>query len=700
MKLTNRGWVAPIVAAAIVVAAVTTDIATRSNPASTRGANVGAVQNSIPLSQKGAANGVATLDGSRHLTQKQLLTGGTEGECLQRKGTEELKWGTCASGGSGKSQGEIEEFALARSKNLSDLASASTARTNLGAASTTEVNLKAPIASPTFTGTPASETALAKDNTSQIATDKFVQTAKTEAESNSLAKANNSVLTANINAGAVTEPKLTQGTEGKLVPTGGEAGQCLARKGTTELTFLACSGGKSQAEIEVFAATKTEINLKAPIESPNFTGTPELSVSPIESTNNKRIATTKFVHEVATSEKAAAESNSLAKASNSVKEINIETGAVTEGKIGSEAVAEAKIKALAVTAGKLGAEAVEEGKIKALAVSTAKLAAEAVTAAKIATGAITAVKIGSEAVETAAIKALAVTAGKLGEESVETAKIKTAAVTLPKIGVGGGTKAVGKALCVKTGETEFEWCAAGLSVGSVLPEFLSEESLPAVTTQSATTATTALKLKKRIFKQLFTLNMEHETTVEFTEPPTTAPVEIVLHFIQGSGTTFKLKMPAETKWVGGEEPPFSTWTAKSTEYTVTCEIAEGHNTKPWCTGYFIPVPAGGTEGQLLVKGATGPEWKTVLSVPAKSTEGFVLTQGASAPEWKADANQVKHTLETHTWSEAGEVKNATLPGFFTAVSTGETQKFVKLICKIRKVRSLRLSVKKAPKSLV
>ena len=58
--------------------------------------------------------------------------------------------------------------ALVNTNNLSDVSSASTARTNLAAA---------PLASPTFTGTPAAPTATAGTNTTQVATTAFTTAA-------------------------------------------------------------------------------------------------------------------------------------------------------------------------------------------------------------------------------------------------------------------------------------------------------------------------------------------------------------------------------------------------------------------------------------------------------------------------------------------------------------------------------------------
>lgn len=61
----------------------------------------------------------------------------------------------------------VSDDALLKANNLSDVANVTTARSNLGAA---------PIASPTFTGTPAAPTATAGTSTTQIATTAFVST--------------------------------------------------------------------------------------------------------------------------------------------------------------------------------------------------------------------------------------------------------------------------------------------------------------------------------------------------------------------------------------------------------------------------------------------------------------------------------------------------------------------------------------------
>lgn len=46
------------------------------------------------------------------------------------------------------------------------------------------------------------------------------------------------------------------------------------------------------------------------------------------------------------------------------------------------------------------------------------------------------------------------------------------------------------------------------------------------------------------------------------------------------------------------------------------------------------LPTGGTQGQVLTQGATGPAWQDAPSgLPDGGTPGQVLTQGASGPEW-------------------------------------------------------------------
>lgn len=114
-------FILPALIAAVLISGCGT-----SGVSSTHGGKVGAIQNSVSLKEKGAKNGVATLNNAQHVPQVQLASGGSLGECLQQ-GASESAWGSC---GSGKSETEIKEFAATR--NLSNVNTAAEARTHLG----------------------------------------------------------------------------------------------------------------------------------------------------------------------------------------------------------------------------------------------------------------------------------------------------------------------------------------------------------------------------------------------------------------------------------------------------------------------------------------------------------------------------------------------------------------------------------------
>jgi len=130
---------------------------------------------------------------------------------------------------------------------------------------------KAPIASPTFTGTPAGPTATVGTNTTQLATTAFVTSAV----------AAHAALTT------------THGVSGSLVGT----------SDTQTLTNKTISGGSNTISAVPQSAISnliSDLAAKSPLASPTFTGTP---AAPTASggTNTTQIATTAFVNgEVAT----------------------------------------------------------------------------------------------------------------------------------------------------------------------------------------------------------------------------------------------------------------------------------------------------------------------------------------------------------------------------------------------------------------
>ena len=69
------------------------------------------------------------------------------------------------------------------------------------------------------------------------------------------------------------------------------------------------------------------------------------------------------------------------------------------------------------------------------------------------------------------------------------------------------------------------------------------------------------------------------------------------------------------------------------------------------------LPAGGTQGQVLTQGATGPEWQDAPSgLPDGGAPGQVLTQGESGPEWTDAPDPLP------TGGETGQVLTKTADG--------------------------------------
>jgi hypothetical protein len=145
---------------------------------------------------------------------------------------------------------------LSSANNLSDLASASTARTNIGAAeataTTTALNLKAPLNAPAFTGIPTADTASANTNNGQIATTAYADAAV---------------------AAIVGSAPSTLNTLQEL----GDALGDDANYATTTTNLIATKANTS--DVNTSLATKantsdvnTSLATKAPLASPTFSG--------------------------------------------------------------------------------------------------------------------------------------------------------------------------------------------------------------------------------------------------------------------------------------------------------------------------------------------------------------------------------------------------------------------------------------------
>lgn len=127
----------------------------------------------------------------------------------------------------------------------------------------TQIDAKANLVSPVFTGAPAAPTAAANTNTTQIATTAFVIAERTNA-----ATLTNKTLTSPV----INSPSgLTKGDVG-----------------------LGNVDNTSDANKPVSSATQTALNLKADLASPAFTGVPTAPTASL-GTSNTQIATTAFV---------------------------------------------------------------------------------------------------------------------------------------------------------------------------------------------------------------------------------------------------------------------------------------------------------------------------------------------------------------------------------------------------------------------
>lgn len=176
----------------------------------------------------------------------------------------------------------------------------------------TNVALKAPLSSPTFTGTPLAPTAIASTNTTQIATTQFVKTAidnlinSAPGALDTLGEIATQLATDESAVSALTSTVATKAPINNPTLTGTVTLPSTTTIGvidSTELSYL--DGVTSNIQTQLNAklasstaastyATITNLNLKAPLASPTFTGTP---IAPTASagTNTTQVATTEFV---------------------------------------------------------------------------------------------------------------------------------------------------------------------------------------------------------------------------------------------------------------------------------------------------------------------------------------------------------------------------------------------------------------------
>ncbi len=227
-------------------------------------------------------------------------------------------------------------------------------------------------------------------------------------------------------------------------------------------------GNVTNTEIQyldgVTSGVQSQLDAKAPIHSPTFTGAVMLPNNTITNAmmTDDAVDTLEIKDDAVTTAKikdlnvttakmsdlsvTTAKINDLAVtagklASDSVTTLKIADSSVTSAKIANESVLTDRIANLAVTTGKINDEAVTTDKIGDLNVTTVKINDLAVTVDKLATDAVTTAKIADFNVTTAKINDLAVTNGKLANDAVGTSKIADGSVTADKVASSAVTEA-------------------------------------------------------------------------------------------------------------------------------------------------------------------------------------------------------------------------------------------------------------------
>ncbi len=141
-------------------------------------------------------------------------------------------------------------------------------------AALTDLSRLAPINSPTFSGTPTASTASPRTNSTQLATTAYTDAAVAVAMA-SAGVADNSVTTAKMVNGAVTDAKIASVSVAKITGI-----LPLTSGGTGSNTAIAARANLGLGNVNntadlvkpISTLTQAALNLKAPIESPYFTG--------------------------------------------------------------------------------------------------------------------------------------------------------------------------------------------------------------------------------------------------------------------------------------------------------------------------------------------------------------------------------------------------------------------------------------------
>jgi hypothetical protein len=385
-----------------------------------------AIDDYIPLSEKGVADGVATLDSSGLVPLAQLP-------------------------GAAALDAEVSSAISDHNSdttNVHGIADTSILVTTSGTQTLTSKSLT----SPALTGTPTAPTAVVGTDTTQIATTAFVQDAieavvgAAPAALDTLAE-----IATSLNDDADLAGTLTTSISEKVAKSGDTMSGALDM-GSNKVTNLASPttiydaankfyvDSRSAADVGGHASTTTNVH--------GIADTTQLVVQSDERLTNERypvplsVTEGKIANAAVTESKIADSSVSNSKlADGSVTTVKIADDSVSTAKIADNAISTDKIADAAITNAKIAGNSITASLMQDNSIDTAAIVDSAVTSAKIAISAVEESKIADDAVSTSKILNLAVTEDKINTSAVTEGKIANAAVTENKIADGSVTSA-------------------------------------------------------------------------------------------------------------------------------------------------------------------------------------------------------------------------------------------------------------------
>jgi len=371
----------------------------------------------VPLSEKGTALGVATLDADTLVPLSQLTnaTDYADNSALNAQ-VAAISAASDALDNHNSDQtnvhGIVDTAALVTLDGNQTLTSKS-------------------LTSPALTGTPTAPTADPSTNTTQIATTAFVSTAV----NNLVDGAPGLLNTLNELAAAINDDESFASTVTGLISNTDNA--LTAHQNLTTNIH----GINNTANL-VYTDDIRLNNERTPVDDSVITQKIANNAVTTDKIANASITTAKIDVQAVTTEKIADDNVTTIKiADSNVTTAKLADSAVTEDKIGFAAVTNTKIATDAVTTEKILDDAITTDKLAVGSVTTTRLADSSVIDSKIADGAVSTSKLDNISVTTEKINNQAVTSDKLASDSVTTAKIADSNVTTDKIAAESVTTA-------------------------------------------------------------------------------------------------------------------------------------------------------------------------------------------------------------------------------------------------------------------